>query len=292
MADRIIFKNTTQEANIESIQVTDVLNGEILVVRETNKEHLYCKNSNGEISKIHRITDCGGFPSSTTLSYEAIDLGLPSGLLWANKNIGAETEEDAGLYFQWGDTQGYTAEQVGVDKQFANDWSDYKFGDKSNFTKYNYSDNLTILEPIDDAATQIIGSDWRIPTKEDLQELLDNTDIYFISTDDNEIQATYLGGGDNRFTFPEAETMKGIKFYNKSDHSKYILVPACGYAREGLINLANNGAYVRSSLIYTDTNNTWNLSASASSGYGIIFHVIYGYGYRYYGTPIRAIKPQ
>ena len=47
-------------------------------------------------------------------SYDYVDLGLPSGLLWATKNIGANTEEEAGLYFQWGDTQGYTAEQVGV----------------------------------------------------------------------------------------------------------------------------------------------------------------------------------
>lgn len=46
-------------------------------------------------------------------SYKAIDLGLPSGILWADRNIGAATPEDSGLYFQWGDTQGYTAEQVG-----------------------------------------------------------------------------------------------------------------------------------------------------------------------------------
>ena len=58
------------------------------------------------------------------MSSDYVDLGLPSGLLWAKKNLGAATEEDAGLYFQWGDTQGYTAEQVGVDKEFASDFSD------------------------------------------------------------------------------------------------------------------------------------------------------------------------
>ena len=41
-----------------------------------------------------------------------VDLGLPSGLLWADRNVGAESPEDPGLYFQWGDTVGYTAEQV------------------------------------------------------------------------------------------------------------------------------------------------------------------------------------
>lgn len=60
--------------------------------------------------------------------YEYVDLGLPSGLLWAKYNIGANSEEEAGLYFQWGDIQGYTAEQVGDGeglKAFNND--DYKF---------------------------------------------------------------------------------------------------------------------------------------------------------------------
>lgn len=61
MADKIIIKNTTSEANLDNIQPADVLNGEMLLVRELDKESLYCKNSNGEISKIHRITDAGDF---------------------------------------------------------------------------------------------------------------------------------------------------------------------------------------------------------------------------------------
>ena len=46
--------------------------------------------------------------------HEYVDLGLPSGTLWAKCNVGAETETDYGLYFQWGDTQGYTADQIGT----------------------------------------------------------------------------------------------------------------------------------------------------------------------------------
>ena len=42
------------------------------------------------------------------MEYKAIDLGLPSGRLWADRNVGAEKETDYGLYFQWGDTVGYT----------------------------------------------------------------------------------------------------------------------------------------------------------------------------------------
>ena len=107
-------------------------------------------------------------------TYEYVDLGLPSGILWAKCNIGADTETDAGLYFQWGDTRGYTADQVGVDKIF--DWgAHYKFGTRDNLTKYNTIDGLTTLQLADDAAYANMGEDWRMPTKEEYQELINNT---------------------------------------------------------------------------------------------------------------------
>ena len=60
--------------------------------------------------------------------FDYIDLGLPSGTLWAACNVGASKPSDAGLYFQWGDTKGYTKEQVGTgngQKKFF--WTDYKW---------------------------------------------------------------------------------------------------------------------------------------------------------------------
>ena len=283
MADRIIFKNTTQEANIESIQVTDVLNGEILLVRETNKEHLYCKNSNGEISKIHRITNAGGFPSLTTSSYEAVDLGLPSGLLWAKKNIGAATEEDAGLYFQWGDIQGYTAEQVGVDKQFT--WDNYKWNEGSSVTKYTNDDGLTILESIDDAATQIIGFNWRMPTADEIREMVDNTDVYFVSSTGEEIADTYTGSTSGRFQFPDAETMKGIKFYRKGDYSKYIFVPASGVALDGSVQDAGVfGCLWSSSFGTSNVRIAWCLYIVAPVGFGYANTYV-----RYVGFGVRGV---
>lgn len=106
-------------------------------------------------------------------TYEHVDLGLPSGILWAKCNIGADTETDAGLYFQWGDTQGYTADQVGVDKIF--DWAHYKFGTEDNLTKYNSTDGLTTLQLADDAAHANMGEDWKVPTEVQYQELKENT---------------------------------------------------------------------------------------------------------------------
>ena len=219
-----------------------------------------------------------------TSSYKTIDLGLPSGLLWADKNIGAETEEDAGLYFQWGDTEGYTAEQVGVDKEFANDWSDYKWGTNPNFTKYTSSDGLTTLEAIDDAATQIMGSDWRMPTREDFQELVSNTDIYFISTDGSEVQVTSISGG--YFFFPLADTMKGVKFYNKNDHSKYIFIPASGVSLAGFVQNVGVCGYLWSSSFYTsNTQYALYLYFGASSGGGNV-----NFNERFGGFGVRGVK--
>ena len=65
------------------------------------------------------------------ITYSYVDFGLPSGTKWATQNVGARKPSESGLYFQWGDTQGYTAEQVGIGegkKKFAYDESDYKFG--------------------------------------------------------------------------------------------------------------------------------------------------------------------
>ena len=221
------------------------------------------------------------------IEYEAIDLGLPSGTLWAKKNIGAETEEDAGLYFQWGDIQGYTAEQVGVDKQF--NWDDYKWsidGTTSKFSKYNGRDGLFTLESSDDAATQIMGSDWRMPTNEELIELIDNTDIYYVSTTGQEIQAT--PNSMRYFNFPKADSMKGMKFYKKDDHTKYIFIPVSDEAYYGSTGYP----------IEETTGFLWSSSLAEEflfCGWCLFFHAPYGQGFINYndrasGFPIRGVK--
>lgn len=105
--------------------------------------------------------------------YEYVDLCLPSGLKWAKCNVGATSETDYGSYFQWGET---TSDTVF-------DWTTYKHcnGSSTTMTKYctNSSfgtvDNKTTLESEDDAATQIMGSKWRMPTTDEFQELFDET---------------------------------------------------------------------------------------------------------------------
>ncbi len=118
---------------------------------------------------------------STSIKIEAnghayIDLGLPSGTLWATCNIGASSPEEYGDYFAWGET---TAKS-----EFW--WHNYKLcvGENSSWlTKYcsnkyygykNFTDSLSILEPCDDAATVNWGGDWCIPSVEQIEEIINN----------------------------------------------------------------------------------------------------------------------
>ena len=93
---------------------------------------------------------------------DIIDLGLSSGTLWASWNLGASSPEEYGAYFAWGET---TPKNNYV-------WSTYKFGESSNFTKYNTTDGLTELQLEDDAANVILGKDWRMPTHQEELELV------------------------------------------------------------------------------------------------------------------------
>lgn len=118
---------------------------------------------------------------SVAEEHECVDLGLPSGTLWATMNVGAKSIDDCGDYFAWGETKGYKSGK----KRFM--WDTYKFcnikeGTKEIdyeveelvFSKYNESDKLTRLRGEDDAATANWGSEWAMPTYEQMKELLDN----------------------------------------------------------------------------------------------------------------------
>ena len=108
---------------------------------------------------------------------EWVDLGLPSGLLWAKCNLGATTPEGHGDYYAWGET---------ATKEVYN-WSTYKYCTASaedtpqTLTKYitstpwQTSDNLTTLQAIDDVATQKLGDGARMPTADEWYELINNT---------------------------------------------------------------------------------------------------------------------
>ena len=162
-----------------------------------------------------------------------VDLGLPSGLKWATMNVGATSETDYGYYFQWGDI---------VDKSNSDcRWATYKHcnGSGTTLTKYSNKssygtmDNITTLESVDDAAAQIMGGDWRMPTQTEFQELIEGTT--------NEWITNYEGTGVN-----------GMKFTHKTDTSKYIFIPAAGTRSGSSSDSQGRYGYVWSSSLFTD----------------------------------------
>ena len=184
-----------------------------------------------ETGNVYSLSVGGG------VTYEYVDLGLS--VKWAKCNVGAEKETDAGLYFAWGETTGYTASQVGTDKQFS--WGDYKYGNSSsNLTKYNQSDGKTVLESTDDAAAQIMGGDWRMPTQTEIQELLTNTKHEWVTN--------YHNSGIN-----------GRQFTSKINGNT-IFIPAAGGCNDGSVSNVGYNGYVWSSSLYTsDPYGAWYL---------------------------------
>ena len=167
--------------------------------------------------------------------HEYVEIG---GLKWATMNIGASQPSDYGLYFAWGDTQGYTAEQVGSgegQKYFG--WADYKYGngassqDATGMTKYNEADGKTILEAADDAAVVNWGGSWRMPTTAELQAL----------------------GAAVNTTWTQVNNVYGILCTDKTDESKTLFFPAAGHCANGrVVNVGSNGVYWSSSLFTVD----------------------------------------
>lgn len=224
--------------------------------------------------------------------YKAIDLGLPSGILWADRNIGAATSEDSGLYFQWGDTQGYTAEQVGSegDKKYF-DWSDYKWsvdGSSSNFSKYNAADSKTVLDLEDDAAHAIMGGNWRMPTFDECKELFMNTDVYLVQTDGKEIHGTESQNDDSGCLIqwdekPTISTFKGIKFYKKGDKQTYLFVSASGGVSQGAVEGVGAGGLLWSASLISQ-----NFSQAWSPGFSVVMADVGNYD-RFNGCLVRGI---
>ena len=126
--------------------------------------------------------------------HEYVDLGLPSGTLWATCNVGAANIEETGCYFSWGEVTGSCD---GKDN-FISTYYKYDNGQLGNqLTKYcsdssygynGFTDNLSILEPEDDAASSKWGGSWRTPTKTEVNELKNKKYTSWTLTTKNGVQ--------------------------------------------------------------------------------------------------------
>jgi hypothetical protein len=160
--------------------------------------------------------------------HEYVDLGLPSGLKWATCNVGADSPEEYGDYFAWGE----------VEPKPTYDWSTYKYGtDWNQLTKYCYdrdygkdgfTDTKTVLDPGDDAATMNWGGTWRMPTIAEQQELIDNC----------------------KWNWTTQNGVSGYKVTGPNGNS--IFLPAAGYMYEGTLCRDGSRGHYWSSSLYTD----------------------------------------
>ena len=133
--------------------------------------YVYKKDGTND-SYVASIVDSIGFVDVNCIAdgHECVDLGLPSGTKWATMNVGANSPEDYGDHFAWGETQ----------PKDEYNWSTYKWcnGSSKTLTKYCTSsshgtvDNKTVLDLADDTANANWGGDWRMPTKSEQDELL------------------------------------------------------------------------------------------------------------------------
>ena len=133
-----------------------------------------------------------------SISFASGDLGLS--VIWADKNVGADKTEDVGGYYAWGVTDEYAAPFTY--KWFNEDGSKAKkyVSQKSN-SESGTADGLTVLKAEDDVASVKLGGVWRMPTKEEIDELkeLDCLEDYELN---GKKGLLFVGNGDNGLFIP------------------------------------------------------------------------------------------
>ena len=153
-----------------------------------------------------------------------VDLGLPSGTLWATCNVGASRPEDYGNYIAWG--------EMSTKSTYL--WDTYKWceGSQYTMTKYctksgygnnGFTDNKTELDPEDDAAYVNWGPDWRMPSREQFEELINSS-----------------------YTTTEWTTQNGVngRLITSKSNGNSIFLPAAGYrSGSALLNAGSHGRY-------------------------------------------------
>ena len=198
-------------------------------------------------------------------NYEHVDLGLPSGTLWATFNVGASAPEEYGDYFSRGETQPKKDYSVNNYKYCNDDIKKLtKYCSDAKFGNNGFTDTLTSLQLMDDAAFVNWGSDWCMPTYEQWKELIEYTVI--TDTVINDVHGALV----------------------KASNGHRLFLPAAGYAELNHIgNDGSSGNYWSSSLSYHTTQSPqaawylyfrWNYYSTSDGGS------------RFRGNSVRAVR--
>ena len=264
----------TDQAGIASkiAGVTDAIND---LVDEVNSGNTSAASALAQIiQKLEDLKGSIGGGGTTPSTMEYVDLGLPSGLKWAKCNLGASKPSDYGDYYAWGETA----------PKADYDWATYKWmqagkSDWQYITKYTIADgqtegiwydssgafigdNKTVLDAADDAATQQLGSPWRMPTVDEQEELI--------------TKCTWTW-----------TTQDGVNGYQvDGPNGNAIFLPASGYHRDGsgLRGAGIVGDYWSSSHSTVYNSNALRLNFGSDSHDRDVHP-------RYYGFTVRPVRP-
>ena len=252
--------------------VTDAIND---LVDEVNSGNTSAAAALAQIiQKLEELKGSIGGGGTTPSPVEYVDLGLPSGLKWAKCNLGASKPSDYGDYYAWGET---------APKKIYN-WVTYKWmkagqSDEKYITKYTIADgqteaiwydsarkfigdNKTVLDAADDAATANLGSPWRMPTADEIKELIDK--CTWTRTTQDGVEGHQVDG----------------------PNGNAIFLPLAGLRLDsGFLFAGGEGNYWSSSL-YPDLSKDARSLFLNSSGR----HELHYYN-RYYGYSVRPVRP-
>ncbi len=232
-----------------------VFSAQAQVIKVYNNGTLVNTYTNGGDNNYKVVVSKGNYFPGDGKTHEVVDLGLS--VKWATCNVGAETADDAGDFFSWGETSPKDIYDSTTDKYCSCPDGDSYCTNASHYTKYNSTDGKTVLDPEDDAATVNWGSGFRMPTQEEFQELLD------------------------KCTWTWDSSHKGYLVASSNGNS--IFLPASGYRYGSYLDGQGSfGCYWSSTLI-----SYYRLYAYGLYFYGCNHDVVDGR--RYYGFPVRPV---
>lgn len=176
-------------------------NPEIIFLPAKEKTSYVIKSS-GSKTPVDVVSDADGVING----HGYVDLGLPSGIKWANTNVGASTPDESGSYFGWGETR------TKSDYSYANNATTDK--NKTKLLAMGVIDNSGILTPSHDAAHVNWGGSWRMPTDKEFEELKENCQWTWIELNEN-FGWKVIGPNGNSIFIPAAGIYYGT--YNGKD---------------------------------------------------------------------------
>ena len=261
---------TSGDTTLVSPQVSLVGADEVVYSKEIPNESRIRFAKDETTGKLYFIID-GVF-------YAGVDLGLPSGLKWADRNVGAETPQDNGLYFSWGNVDGHAVDENG------NLTDGYSFDSATYATTSGRQYTGSTLDAEHDAATVNMGDGWRIPTTAETTELVQHTDHYYIGEDGSIVDKSELSN---------AKKLRSICFVKKgeafdyNDRSNFIEFPFVGnYTGSLLGNEGLDGSVWLSSVMAFDAEMPHYLYFRND---GYLCSISYS-GSRYYGRSVRGVR--